>query len=107
MTKNGTNSANSKQIVSVQSQDGENIGLTYPKRAAGLVKKGRARFVNDNTIRLMDVSDVTHTEDIKMDNIKKQERTARKQTPFQCKRVVFQQGLPEVQCWKPQLHAGT
>ena len=69
MTKNGTNSANSKQIVSVQSQDGENIGLTYPKRAAGLVKKGRARFVNDNTIRLMDVSDVTHTEDIKMDNI--------------------------------------
>ena len=69
MTKNGTNSANSKQTVSVQSQDGENIGLTYPKRAAGLVKKGRARFVNDNTIRLMDVSDVTHTEDIKMDNI--------------------------------------
>ena len=69
MTKNGTNSANSKQTVSVQSQGGENIGLTYPKRAAGLVKKGRARFVNDNTIRLMDVSDVTHTEDIKMDNI--------------------------------------
>ena len=28
MTKNGTNSANSKQTVSVQSQDGENIGLT-------------------------------------------------------------------------------
>ena len=69
MTKNGTNSANSKQTVSVQSQGGENIGLTYPKRAEGLVKKGRARFVNDNTIRLMDVSDVTHTEDIKMDNI--------------------------------------
>lgn len=39
MTKNGTNSANSKQTVSVQSQGGENIGLTYPKRAAGLVKK--------------------------------------------------------------------
>ena len=52
MTKNGTNSANSKQTVSVQSQGGENIGLTYPKRAAGLVKRGRARFVNDNTIRL-------------------------------------------------------
>ena len=69
MTKNETNSANAKQTVSVQSQGGENIGLTYPKRAAGLVKKGRARFVNDNTIRLMDVSDVTHTEDIKMDNI--------------------------------------
>lgn len=47
MTKNGTNSANSKQTVSVQSQGGENIGLTYPKRAAGLVKKGAGRFVND------------------------------------------------------------
>ena len=35
MTKNGTNSANSKQTVSVQSQGGENIGLTYPNRAAG------------------------------------------------------------------------
>ena len=53
MTKNGTNSANSKQTVSVQSQGGENIGLTYPKRAAGLVKKGRARFVNDNTMETL------------------------------------------------------
>lgn len=69
MTKNGADSGNTNQTVAVQSQDGENIGLTYPKRAAGLVKKGRARFVNDNTIRLTGVSDVIHTEDIKMDNI--------------------------------------
>ena len=69
MTKNGADSGNTNQTVAVQSQDGENIGLTYPRRAAGLVKKGRARFVNDNTIRLIDVSDVTNTEDIKMDNI--------------------------------------
>lgn len=69
MTKNGADSGNTNQTVAVQSQDGENIGLTYPRRAAGLVKKGRARFVNDNTIRLTGVSDVIHTEDIKMDNI--------------------------------------
>ncbi len=70
MTKNGSNSLN-KRTVTVLSQDGEPAGLTYPKRAAGLVRKGRARFVNDNTIRLeYSVSDVTNiTEDIKMDNI--------------------------------------
>lgn len=33
-------------------EDGEEIGLTYPKRAAGLVKKGRARYVNDHEIHL-------------------------------------------------------
>lgn len=50
--------------------DGEEIGLTYPKRAAGLVKKGRARYVNDREIRL-NVSDVTKfTEETEMDNNK-------------------------------------
>lgn len=45
------------------------IGSTYPKRAAGLVKKGRARYVNDWDIRL-NVSDVMNfTEETKMDNI--------------------------------------
>ena len=68
MTKNEATAA-SRQTITVQSQEGENIGLTYPRRAAGLVRKGRARFVNDNTIRLTGVSDATHTEDIKMDNI--------------------------------------
>lgn len=64
------NNSNGHQTVTVISQDGEHIGLTYPRRAAGLVKKGRARYVNDNTIRLNSVSDVTtSTEDIKMDNI--------------------------------------
>ncbi len=44
------------------------IGSTYPKRAAGLVKKGRARYVNDWDIRL-NVSDVINfTEETKMDN---------------------------------------
>lgn len=45
------------------------IGSTYPKRAAGLVKKGRARYVNDWDIRL-NVPDVMNfTEETKMDNI--------------------------------------
>lgn len=66
MTKNNSNA--DKRTVVVLSQDGEKAGLTYPRRAAGLVKKGRARFVNDNTIRLNSVSDASNTEDIKMDN---------------------------------------
>lgn len=66
MTKNNSNA--DKRTVVVLSQDGEQAGLTYPRRAAGLVKKGRARFVNDNTIRLNSVSDALNTEDIKMDN---------------------------------------
>lgn len=66
MTKNNSNA--DKRTVVVLSQDGEQAGLTYPRRAAGLVKKGRARFVNDNTIRLNSVSDASNTEDIKMDN---------------------------------------
>ena len=66
MTKNASNAE--KMTVTVITQDGEPAGLTYPRRAAGLVKKGRARFVNDNTIRLNSVSDALNTEDIKMDN---------------------------------------
>lgn len=66
MTKN---EASAHQTVAVLSQDGEHIGLTYHRRAAGLVKKGRARYVNDSMIRLESVSDAEITEDIKMDNI--------------------------------------
>ena len=80
MTKNNSNG---HQTVTVISQDGENIGLTYPRRAAGLVKKGRARYVNDNTIRLNSVSDVTtSTEDIKMDNINTLNETKTPEQPI-------------------------
>ena len=44
MTKN--DNSESKQTVRVFGADGELIGTTYPKRAAGLVKKGRAQYVN-------------------------------------------------------------
>ncbi len=65
MTKN---TAQAKQTVRIFDTDGNLIGTTYPKRAAGLVKKGRAQFVNDCDIRLI-VSDVTtFTEETMMDN---------------------------------------
>ena len=40
-----------KNVIVVDEQ-GNEYGATYPKRAKGLVKKGRARFVDDNTICL-------------------------------------------------------
>ena len=62
------NSCETKQTVRIYSADGELIGTTYPKRARGLIKKGRAQYVNDCEIRLI-VSDVTtFTEETKMDN---------------------------------------
>ncbi|MBQ8170774.1 MAG: hypothetical protein IJZ95_02165 [Oscillospiraceae bacterium] len=66
MTKND---AQAKQTVRIYSADGEEIGTTYPKRARGLVKKGRAQFVNDCDIRLIvpDVSKNTE-ETTMMDN---------------------------------------
>ena len=57
-----------KRCIRVLDENGVQIGSTYPRRAAGLIKKGRAQFVNDFDIRLYasDVSEIT--EEIKMDN---------------------------------------
>jgi hypothetical protein len=38
--------------VTVVDEQGNQHGATYPKRAKGLVKNGRARFVDENTICL-------------------------------------------------------
>lgn len=67
MTKNN---AQAKQTVCVFAAEGEEIGSTSPKRARGLVKKGRAQYVNDCDIRLI-VSDVKcfTEETTMMDNI--------------------------------------
>lgn len=54
--------------VRVIDKDGNEYEATYPKRAKGLVKKGRARFVDENTICLACPPDMM--EDTKMsDNI--------------------------------------
>ena len=42
----------SRKTIRVLDSEGNQIGLTYPKRAAGLVKKGRAYYVNDFIIHL-------------------------------------------------------
>jgi len=66
ITKNGE--TKDKRTIRVLDESGVPIGSTYPKRAAGLIKKGRAQFVNDFDIRLLasDVSEIT--EELKMDN---------------------------------------
>ena len=62
-----------KKTVRILDGEGNQIGLTYPRRAAGLVKKGRAYYVNDFLIRL-NMSDTTlpdgrqKSEVMKMDN---------------------------------------
>ncbi len=68
MTKN--NVCTGGKTVRVIAADGSEVGSTYQKRAVGLVKKGRACFVNDFTIRL-DMSDTIHnSEVIEMDHMK-------------------------------------
>ncbi len=55
--------------ISVMDEAGREYEATYPKRARGLVKKGRARFVDENTICLacppaiqedIDMTDLNH-----------------------------------------------
>lgn len=49
--------------ICILNETGQMIGLTYPKRAKGLVKNGRAEYVNDCTIRILHTSDTTVIED--------------------------------------------
>lgn len=65
MIKNGLS-------VQVKDENGKLIGMTYPKRAKGLLKKGRAQYVNDSEIRLHNAlrptSENEMTEDVYMNN---------------------------------------
>ncbi len=57
-----------KNII-VTDELGKPIGTTYPKRAKGLVKNGRAEYAGDREIRLKDTRIPTvenHTEEVKM-----------------------------------------
>ena len=56
-----------KNIVVVDEQ-GNEYEATYPKRAKGLVKNGRARFIDENTICLA-CPPKEYLEDNKMENI--------------------------------------
>ena len=57
------------QTVVVIDENGEVVGKTYPKRAKGLIKKGRAEALTENVIRLRDFrpQDLDFTEEIEMD----------------------------------------
>lgn len=45
--------------ISVVDEQGKVYGVTYPKRARGLVRKGRARFVDETAICLVRLPDKT------------------------------------------------
>ena len=65
---NNTSPASLK--IEVVDSSGKIIGRTYEKRAKGLVKKGRARFTDENRITLLpseDAHEYTETEGYKMD----------------------------------------
>ncbi len=72
-----------KNIIVVDGQ-GREYEATYPKRAKGLVKQGRARFVDENKICLACPPDkLLKTEDIEMsENIKNQEANTNKSTNY-------------------------
>jgi len=54
--------------IRVIDEQGNEYEATYPKRAKGLIKSGRARFINDDVICLACPPDNINLEDYKMDN---------------------------------------
>lgn len=61
-----------KNVIVTDEFDNQ-IGLTYPKRARGLIKNGRAEYVSDDRIRLLKGAKTpsanNETEDFKMSNV--------------------------------------
>lgn len=43
--------------ITILDEEGKFVGETYPKRANGLVKKGRAKYVGETTIRMSGVGE--------------------------------------------------
>ena len=56
--------------IEVVDEQGNVYGATYPKRAKGLVKNGRARFVNENRICLACPPDMKSISEDNVDNNK-------------------------------------
>ena len=57
-----------KKTVIVIDEQGNKLESTYPKRAKGLIKNGRARVVDENTICLVNLPKHIILEDNKMNN---------------------------------------
>ena len=68
-----------KNIIVVD-ENGKEYEATYPKRAKGLVKNGRARFINENTICLA-CPPKNELEDNNMSDNKAQNNQTKPQTP--------------------------
>ncbi len=56
-----------RQNIAVMNENGDIIGSTYPKRAKGLIKKRRAEYLTDNTIRLYPYCPTENAEEFTMD----------------------------------------
>lgn len=74
-----------KNIIVIDEQ-GRVYEATYPKRAKGLVKNGRARFVNENTICL--ACPPKNSEDYKMNEKMKKQKTSSRMAA-QCLRSIM------------------
>lgn len=57
-----------KKTIIVIDEQGNKLESTYPKRAKGLIKNGRARVVDESTICLVDLPKHIILEDNKMNN---------------------------------------
>ena len=57
-----------KKTVIVIDEQGNKLESTYPKRAKGLIKTGRAQYVDENTICLVNLPKINILEDDKMNN---------------------------------------
>lgn len=82
-----------RKTVRILDGEGNQIGFTYPKRAAGLVKKGRAYYVNDFIIHLT-MSDAMLPDNIQKSEVLKMDQsitieTANKETENQVIKLYF------------------
>ncbi len=82
-----------RKTVRILDGEGNQIGFTYPKRAAGLVKKGRAYYVNDFIIHLT-MSDAMLPDNIQKSEVLKMDQsitieTANKETENQVVKLYF------------------
>ncbi|MDE7290005.1 MAG: hypothetical protein K2N71_10990 [Oscillospiraceae bacterium] len=88
-----------KNVIVTDEFDNQ-IGLTYPKRARGLIKNGRAEYVSDDRIRLLKGAHApsanNDTEDFKMSNI----------INFNAREFKFDQNCQSMD-GSPAIHAGS
>lgn len=92
-----------ERTISVIDETGKEYEATYPKRARGLVKKGRARFVDENTICLACPPNIMEDTKMSDNNIK----TNVKETAEGAKSIETVAEMPvEAKSAQPELTVG-